>query len=150
MKHLIRPLLLLSAIACCGLSGCALILCAIDTDITREPRFQNIVGPVVHTRQKWYLYRRGSNYSPAAQRFYDFRKSTEGIDRQNLIAVVPAGHPVKFTKALRKHDIESSDEYLYGEITLNGNLYPVEVYLSGSLAEDGWRLILQDLFVYKE
>lgn len=148
MKHWLRPLLL-SAIACC-LSGCALILCAIDTDITREPRFQNIVGTVIHTRQKLYLYRRGTNYSPAAQRFYDFRKSTEGIDRQNFLAVVPAGHPVKFTKALRKHDIESSDEYLYGEITLNGTAYPVEVYLSGSIYPDGWRLILQDLFVFKK
>ncbi len=136
--------------ACCGLSGCALILCAIDTDISHQPRFQNIVGTVVHTRRKLYLYRRGSHYSVAAQRFYDLRKSTAGIDRHNLVAVVPAGHPVKFTKVLRKRDLESSDDYMYGEITLNGTAYPVEVYLDATLAEDGWRFILHDLLVYKE
>jgi hypothetical protein len=149
VKHWTRHLLL-SAIACCSLSGCALILCAIDTDITREPRFQNIVGTEVHTRRKLYVYQQGTNVAPAMRTHYQFRKSTEGIDHQNFIAVVPAGHSVKFTKAVRKHDIESSYEYLYGEITLNGTVYPVEEYLSGSIYPDGWRLILHDLYVIKE
>lgn len=136
--------------ACCGFSGCALILCATDTDISREPRFQNIVGTEIHTRQRLYLYQQGYNISPAMRPCHEFRKSTAGIDRLNLIAVVPAGHPVKFAKVLRKHDIERSDECIFGEITLKGRVYPVAEYLSGSIYPDGWRLILRDLFVFKE
>jgi hypothetical protein len=101
-----------------GLSGCALVLLFFDSDVTKDPRFENAVGHELHTRKKLYLFER-SGGQPATQRcFYDLEDRLGS--HEALIAVVPAGHPVKFNKVLRQNLPDDGEEHLYGEITIKG------------------------------
>jgi len=148
MKRLLRHLCL-ALLACHGLAGCALILCAIDTNITHQPRFAQVTGRVIHTRKKLYLFEPSLYGSERVRLFYSLEENKVGYG-QKLFAEVPAGHPLRFDKVKRKHDIETSWDDMYGEITLHGRTYPVTLSLGGSLRPDEWRGILFNCFGIRE
>jgi len=128
----------------------ALIVSAIDVDISREPRFQDIVGHEVRTRRTLYLYR--PDYSgtyPDLRSFYVFHGSKDEATREGPIRVVPAGHPVKFTKVLKKRNMGGGREEMFGEITLHGTTYPVVVDLDLDDYPRGWRRVFMASFVVK-
>ncbi|MDB6006862.1 MAG: hypothetical protein JWR15_3849, partial [Prosthecobacter sp.] len=54
MNSLLRTLFIVVA-ASLSLSSCALVLCLIDTDVSRTPRFKNVAGHELLTRKKLYL-----------------------------------------------------------------------------------------------
>jgi hypothetical protein len=140
--------------ACCGLSGCvtAMIMSFVHTDLTRDPRFQNIVGHEVLTRKTLYLFKPGySTTLPELRDFYVFYGSMEEGVRENFIAKVPPGHPVRLTKAQRRHGIELSEEDLFGEIAIKGSVYPVTIDLNSmSDYPNGWKPIFLKSFVIQE
>ena len=57
----------------------------------------------------------------------------------NRVAVVPAGHAVRFDRAVRKNGLGGSSEYLFGEITIRGRTYPMNYYLTSDVYPDAWR-----------
>lgn len=148
MKRLLRNLCL-ALFACHGLVGCALILCAIDTNITHQPRFAQVTGREIHASKKLYLFEPEISGTEKMRRFYSL-----SADRvyygQKRIAEVPAGHPMRFDKVMRKHDIEATWDTMYGEISLNGRTYPLSLYLGGSVYPDEWRHILFNCFGVRE
>ncbi len=153
MKPWIRPLLL-SAIVCCGLSGCVLtlIICSITTNISREARFQDVVGHELRTRKTLYMYKpEYSSTYPDLRTFYQFHGSKDEGARGSPIIVVPAGHLVKFTKVLSKHGIDGGREDMFGEITLQGTTYPVVEQLYLNDYPNGWRpIFMQSFAIQKE
>jgi hypothetical protein len=152
MNRLTRALLF-SAIACIGLSGCvmALIMSAITTDISREARFQDVIGHELRTRRTLYMYKpEYSSTYPDLRTFYEFHGSKDEGARGSPIIVVPAGHPVKFTKVLSKHGIDGGREDMFGEITLKGTTYPVVVDLNLNDYPNGWRPIFMQSFAVQK
>ena len=128
----------------------SLIVSAIDVDISREARFQDIVGHEVRTRRTLYLYR--PDYSgtyPDLRSFYVFHGSKDEATREGPILVVPAGHPVKFTKVLSKRNMGGGREEMFGEITLHGTTYPVVEELNLDDYPHGWRRVFMGSFVVK-
>ena len=142
--------LFLAAMACCSLSGCvtALILSAIDFDISREARFQDVVGHEVRTRRTLYLYKpEFSSTYPDLRSYYEFHGYANEGAREGPILVVPAGHPVKFTKVLSKLNMGGGREEMFGEITLKGTTYPVVEQLNLNDYPRGWRPVFMQSFV---
>ncbi len=148
MKRLLRNLCL-ALFACHGLVSCALILCAIDTNITHQPRFAQVTGREIHTRKKLYLFEPSISGSERMRLFYALSEDKVYYGQQ-LFAEIPAGHPLRFDKVMRKHDIETSWDDMYGEISLNGRTYPLRLSLGGSLRPDEWRHILFNCFGIRE
>lgn len=148
MKRLLRNLCL-ALFACHGLVSCALILCAIDTNITHQPRFAQVTGREIHARKKLYLFQPDSSGTEKMRRFY-YLTEDRGGNGQALIAEVPAGHPMRFDKVMRQHGIEETWDRMYGEISLNGRTYPVKLFLGGSIYPDEWRRTLFNCFGIRE
>jgi hypothetical protein len=139
--------LFISVVVSLGFSSCALVLGAFDTDVTKDPRFRNVVGHEIRTKQTLYLYAPDNRRPEKIRHIYDLVE-TKGYN-EVLTAVVPAGHPVRFDKVLRKNGIESTSEDMYGEITIKGNTYPISYFLGTSLFHDGWRRMF-DAFAIQE
>jgi hypothetical protein len=139
--------ILFSVAVCLSLSGCALVLCFIDTDLSKDPRFKNVVGHEIRTKQTLYLDAPDNRRPEKLRHVYDLDATSMG--KEVLAAVVPVGHPVKFTKVIRKHVIDHTADYMYGEITLKGRTYPISLFLGISLFPDEWRKI-HDMFEIEE
>lgn len=69
--------------------------------------------------------------------------------REGPIIVVPAGHPVTFTKVLSKRNMGGAREEMFGEITLHGTTYPVVESLYLDDYPRGWRPVFIASFVVK-
>lgn len=148
MKRLPKHLCLV-LLACHGLAGCALILCAIDTNISHQPRFAQVTGREIHASKKLYLFEPEISGTEKMRRYY-LLSADKGGNGRKLVAEVPAGHPMRFDKVMRKHDIEETWDTMYGEISLNGRTYPVRLFLGGSVYPEEWRHILFNCFGVRE
>lgn len=148
MKSILRTLLL-SAVVCCGLSGCVLTLLMMGpSNISKDKRFEHVVGREVRTRQTLRLFIPSEAREADMRHLYDLT-DMKGGGTEGLAARVPAGTPVRFNKAVRQNGLGDSAEYLYGEMTLKGQTYPLYYYLGTSVYPDGWRR-MYDAFVIKE
>ena len=148
MNRLIRTLFI-AAIACFALGSCALVLGLMDTDVSHQPRFANVLARDLHTRRMLYLYQPEYGGSKKKRQSFELRDSAD-TGRENLVAVVPVGHPVRFTQVLRQHAIEETWDDMFGQLTLNGKVFPVVLSLGGSIYPDEWRRILVGCFGIRE
>ena len=146
MKSILRALLL-SAVVCLSLSGCVLTLLMMGpSDITKDKRFEYVVGREIAAKKKLYLSKPRNGRPDDMRPLYSISDMHPGP--LGLAAVVPAGTRVRFHKAVRKNGIGDSSEFLIGELTLKGFTYPIDYYLPG-FSPDGWRS-MYDVFVIKE
>lgn len=143
---LIRTLFV-AAIVSLGLSGCSFVELFYDSNVSKDPRFKGVLGHEIHTRKKLRLYAPNARQPDRQRQYYDLTDSIGGSEI--LIAVVPAGHPVKFTQVLRQNLMGDGKEDLYGEITLKGTTYPIKSSLGLTSRPDDWREMYQ-MFVIKE
>ncbi len=129
--------------------SCGLILCAIDTDITQQPRFAQVTGREIHTRKKLYLFEPDRSVSDKMRRFYSL-SADRVYGGQTLVAEVPAGHPLRFDKVMRRHGMEETWDDMFGTTSLNGRIYPLTLSLGGSLYPNEWRRTLTSCFDIRE
>lgn len=140
--------LVLSAIACSCLSGCVMMLLTMgNKDISKDARFAQVLGREIRTRVEMRLYAPDNRRPDDMREIYDLTNVMSGPE--NRVAVVPAGHVVRFDRAVRKNFFDGSSEYLFGEITIHGRTYPMNYYLSTSVYPDGWRR-MYEVFAVRE
>lgn len=140
MKRCFSPLLrpLFAAAACLLLPGCVMMLLTMgNKDISKDARFAQVLGREIRTKVEMRLYAPDNRRPDDMREIYDLSNVMSGPE--NRVAVVPAGHVVRFDRAVRKNFFDGSSEYLFGEITIHGRTYPMNYYLSTSVYPDGWR-----------
>ena len=104
------------------LSVVALSACSMNTNITSDSRFINIIGIPIRTKTPLRLY--AIDYQRSGNRDRCDFTETEYVGDE-LIGVVPAGHPVRFDKVFRRNEAGGSWERMEGEITFCGKIYPI-------------------------
>ncbi len=139
---------LLAAAACLLLPGCVMMMLTLgNKDISKEARFAQVLGREIRTKVEMRLYAPDNSSHDDMRAIYDLSNVMSGPE--NRVAVVPAGHVVRFDRAVRKHFFDGSSEYLFGEITIHGRTYPMYYYLSTSVYPDGWRR-MYEVFALRE
>lgn len=144
--HLLRPLL--AAAACLLLPGCVMMLLSQgNKDISKEARFTQVLGREIRTKVEMRLYAPDNRRPDDMREIYDLSNVMSGPE--NRVAVVPAGHVVRFHRVLRKDGLGGSSEYLFGEITIHGRTYPMKFYLTSDVYPDAWRR-MYEVFALRE
>jgi hypothetical protein len=140
MKRCFSPLLrpLFAAAACLLLPGCVMMLLTMgNKDISKDARFAQVLGREIRTKVEMRLYAPDNRRPDDMREIYDLSNVMSGPE--NRVAVVPAGHVVRFDRAVRKDGLGSSSEYLFGEITIHGRTYPMNFYLTSDVYPNAWR-----------
>ena len=133
---LLRPLL--AAAACLLLPGCVMMLLTMgNKDISKDARFAQVLGREIRTKVEMRLYAPDNRRPEDMRHVYDLTNVMSGP--VNRVAVVPAGHAVRFDRAVRKNGLGGSSEYLFGEIIIRGRTYPMNYYLTSDVYPDAWR-----------
>ncbi len=127
------------------LSAC-LVSCTHETDVTNDPRFKGITTKQVYAKKRLRLYENSYQFSEG-KGHYKLVAFDEG--QENLTTYIPAGHPVKLSRIYRIQNMGGTWEDLYGEVTLNGQVYPFYYFLGITLYPEGWRRIF-DTFEVRE
>ena len=150
MKRCFFPLLrpLLAAAACLLLPGCVMMLLSQgNKDISKDARFAQVLGREIRTKVEMRLYAPDNRRPDDMREIYDLSNVMSGPE--NRVAVVPAGHAVRFDRAVRKDGLGGSSEYLFGEITIHGRTYPMKFYLTSDVYPDAWRR-MYEVFALRE
>ncbi|MDB6005192.1 MAG: hypothetical protein JWR15_2179, partial [Prosthecobacter sp.] len=74
---------------------------------------------------------------------------TQNMGDRELLAVIPAGHPVRVNKVMRQHNIGDYSDFLFGEVTLKGTTYPLK-HLVGLFPRPDDKDELREMFLIKE
>ena len=131
-----RPLL--AAAACLLLPGCVMMLLTMgNKDISKDARFAQVLGREIRTKVEMRLHAPDNRRPEDMRHVYDLTNVMSGP--VNRVAVVPAGHTVRFDRAVRKKDLGGYAEHLFGEITIHGRTYPMHFYLTCDVYPDAWR-----------
>lgn len=123
-----------------------LVNCTHKTDVTNDPRFKDIIAKQVYAKKRLRLYDNNYQFSEGMGH-YKLVAFDEG--RENLVIYIPSGHPVKLSRIYRRKNMGGAWEELYGEVTLNGQIYPFYYFLGITLYPEGWRRIF-DTFEVRE
>lgn len=126
---------LLIAAACLALPGCLIRLLTMgDKDISKDAHYAPMVGREIRTKVEMRLYAPDNRRPDDLRGFYDLTNVMGGAE--NRVAVVPAGHAVRFDRAVSKEDLRGATEYLFGEITIHGRTYPIGFYVRSDVSPE--------------
>jgi hypothetical protein len=110
---------LLIAAACLTLPGCVMMLLTMGKkDISKDARFAQVLGREIRTKVEMRLYAPDNRRPDDMREVYDLTNVMSGPE--NRVAVVPAGHALRFDRAVRKNDLGGYEEHLFGELTIHG------------------------------
>jgi len=123
-----------------------LVGCTYKTEVTQDPRFNGIIAKRAYAKKRLRLYENNYQFSEGKVH-YKLAAFDEG--QENLTTYIPSGHPVKLSRIYRRKNMGGEWEELYGEVTLNGRVYPFCYFLGITLYPEGWRRIF-DTFEVRE
>lgn len=125
----------------------ALLLCSctIATVKTEDLRFKNVLGYTIHTKRSLNLY----EIEPQLTGDAEHHLITAGSYPFKVLAVLPSGHLVSFTKLRKTPMSGGAAEYLLGTTEFRGKTYPVCYGLgfSGDESNAGWRMIYRSFTI---
>lgn len=115
----------------------ALTGCAYTTDISSKNQFHALISGPSQTKRQLRLYDIDDQSGAGKNRF---NLTTVDQGSEELIAFIPAGHPIKIEHIYVHHDLGGAWEQAVGEIIVDGQSYPFGFYMGSSLSEGPGRL----------
>jgi hypothetical protein len=105
-------------------------------DVSKDPRFQNIVKRSITTKRPLRLY----DINPSLDSYRDRYQLGGNIMGEPLVGIVPTGRSVYFERVIRRNGVNVSSEYLEGTVEYKNKMYPIAVFLglSEGNCKDFW------------